>query len=63
MLSVLQILSFAKEIFEQMSKNLAVEGDTKTGDVYLARSQLSELLFKKFQSVVEVGEPESKHLH
>ncbi len=63
MFSLVQILSFSKDIFERMSKNCHKDGDIKSSDVYSARSQLSMLLYKKFKDIAGIGEPTSREVH
>ena len=61
--SLVQILSFSKEIFEKMSENCLKDGDIKVAQVYAARSKLSLLLFEKFKAVAGIGEPTSRDVH
>lgn len=61
--SLIQILAFSKDIFLKMSQNCALEGDAKAETVYAARSALSEVLYTKISTVVNIGEPASRNLH
>ena len=61
--STMQVLVFAKNIFEKMSEDQFKEGNSKAAEVYAARSALSLVLFEKFQSVVSIGEPISREFH
>jgi hypothetical protein len=61
--SIIQILSFSKDIFHQMSLNCIKEGDDKTGQVYEARSSLSLILYSKFKTLANIGEPTSREVH
>ncbi len=62
-LSAIQILAFSVEIFDKMSRNCEKDGDLVTAEAYLARSQLSALLYEKFKTVAEIGEPTSREVH
>lgn len=61
--SLIQMLTFSKEIFERMSANCKIDGDLKAAEVYAARSQLSLLLFKKLKIIAGIGEPTSREVH
>jgi hypothetical protein len=61
--SVVQILSFSKDIFHQMSLNCTKEGDEETSLVYAARSRLSLMLYTKFKALANIGEPTSREVH
>jgi len=61
--SLIQILSFSRDVFKQMSLDRAVEGDVKSEAAYAARSQLSELLFTKIRQIASIGEPTSRAFH
>jgi len=63
MLSVIQIFSFARDIFDQMAVNLVKDGDEKTADVYSARARLSMMLYTKFRDIANIGEPTSREVH
>ncbi len=63
MLSMIQILSFSREVFEQMAVNCHREGDEKGMQVYGARSKLSWMLYEKFRDVAGIGEPSSDQVH
>jgi hypothetical protein len=63
MFSLVQILSFSKDIFERMASNCRKDGDAKAGEIYTARSLLSVLLYEKFKTVAGIGEPESRDIH
>ena len=61
--SLVQILSFSRDIFKQMSLNCAVEGDTKAEAVFAARSELSDILYGKIRQIASIGEPTSRAFH
>jgi hypothetical protein len=61
--SLVQVLSFSRDIFKQMSLNCAVEGDAKGEAAYAARSELSEILFTKLRTIASIGEPTSRAFH
>jgi hypothetical protein len=63
MLSLIQVLSFSKEIFEKMALSMYHENDEASALMYSARSQLSLKLFEKFKTAANIGEPTSKELH
>lgn len=63
MFSLVQILSFSKEIFQKMSENYFKEGDDRSMLVYDARSKLSLMLYEKFKAVAGIGEPTSREVH
>lgn len=62
-ISLTQILAFAKEVFAQMSNDLFKEGNEKASSMYSARSQLSAILYNKFNALNNIGEPVSRDLH
>lgn len=61
--SVIQILSFSKEIYNQMALDMIKVGNADAGDIYTARAQLSAILHNKFNLLKEIGEPSSRHVH
>lgn len=61
--SLVQILSFSRDVFKQMSMNCAIEGDIKAETVYAARSELSNILYEKIRTLASIGEPTSRALH
>jgi hypothetical protein len=61
--SLVQILSFSRDIFKQMSLNCGVEGDTESEAAFAARSELSDILFGKIRKIASIGEPTSRELH
>ena len=61
--SILHILSFSKEVFSQMAADMHKVGNEKASTVYVARSQLSDHLYNKFDAINEIGEPTSKQVH
>lgn len=61
--SVVQILSFSKEIFAQMSLNYVNEGNQKAAAIFAARSELSKILYQKISDMASIGEPTSKEIH
>ena len=61
--ALMQILSFAKNVFAEMASNLHKENNAKDAEVMSARSSLSDILFSKIRSVASMGEPESRELH
>ena len=63
MFSLVQILSFSKEIFEKMSENCHQDGDEKATQVFSARSKLSLMLYEKLKAVAGIGEPTSREVH
>ena len=63
MFSLVQILSFSKDIFERMAENSIKDGDDKSGQVYGARSKLSMILYEKLKDVAGIGEPTSREVH
>ena len=63
MLSMIQILTFSKEMFNQMSINCLKEGDEKSAAVYAARVELSQILYRKISQVARIGEPLSRDIH
>lgn len=63
LISLMQILSFAKQVFEQMAVNLDKEGQLEEAKTYIARSHISEVLFNKFQMLADIGEPTSRDVH
>ena len=62
-LSMVQVLSFSKEMFNQLSINFLKDGDEKNAAMYAARSELSSLLYKKIREVASIGEPASRNIH
>jgi hypothetical protein len=63
MLSVINILSFSKEIFNQMAATLEKEGDLKSGEIYTARAIMSQLIYAKFRDTAAIGEPTAREIH
>ena len=63
MFSLVQILSFSKEIFGKMSESCRQDGDDKATQVYSARAELSLLLYEKLKIVAGIGEPLSREVH
>jgi hypothetical protein len=63
MLSLVQILSFSAQIFEEMGKNLLAEGNKSAASVYASRCQLSLALYDKLSVVAGIGEPSSREVH
>ena len=63
MLSIIQILIFSKEIFEQMALDCHKQGNEKAMQTYGARAKLSLMLYEKFKDVAEIGEPISNEFH
>lgn len=61
--SLIQILSFSKGVFQQMATQRQVDGDDKSSQVYASRSKLSTLLYEKFRDIAGIGEPLSRELH
>lgn len=61
--SIIQLLSFSRDVFDQMSKNYAETGDEKSGSIARARSELSVILWNKFRVIANIGEPISRDLH
>jgi hypothetical protein len=61
--SMVQILSFSKDIFAQMSLNYTNEGNQKAAAVFAARSELSKILYKKISDMASIGEPTSREIH
>ena len=63
LVSAMQILSFSKELYEQMAVDTAKTGDTKGVLMWSARANLSTMLYAKLRDVASIGEPSSKELH
>jgi len=63
MLSIINILSFSKDIFDQMAQSLNKEGDPKAGEVFSARAVVSQIIYGKFRDAAEIGEPTSREVH
>ena len=64
LVSMTQIFSFARDLFEQMATNAAKEaGNEKVQVIYGARAQLSEMLYNKLITLVNIGEPISRDVH
>ena len=63
MLSAIQILSFSKDMFEQVALESSKSGDEKSTLVWSARANLSMLLWLKLRDVASIGEPSSGELH
>lgn len=61
--SMIQVLSFSREVFSQMAYDCKTLGDDRAATVWGARSELSYMLFKKFRDVAEIGEPVSNEVH
>ena len=62
-LSSIQILSFAKGVFEQMAINSEKEDDAKSTAAWAARAKLALLLSAKLHDVAKIGEPTSREVH
>jgi hypothetical protein len=63
MYSLVQILSFSKEVFEKMAENCKAEGNEKATQIYSARSSLSLILYERLKIVAGIGEPTSREIH
>lgn len=63
MMSAVQILGLAKDIFGQAAVDSRAAGNEKSAAVFLARSELSLMLYRKFRDVARIGEPESGLMH
>lgn len=61
--SMIQILAFSKELFNQMAVNAADSKDQKSQAVFTARSELSAILFSRIRALTGIGEPSSRELH
>lgn len=61
--SLLQVLYFSREVFNQMALEMDQVGKTGIGKVYSARATLSSILYNKFNVINQIGEPISKDLH
>ena len=61
--SAVQVLSFAKGVYEQMAIDCEKAGDTKGARTWLARAALSVLLYEKFKLAANIGEPAPGELH
>lgn len=63
MISTINILSLAKDIFNQMAINLNKEGEGKAGEIYSARAIMSQIIYAKFRDTAEIGEPVAREIH
>ena len=63
MSSIVQILSFAKTVFEQMAQSSEQEGNKEETTAWKARAQLSFLLYSKLNDNASIGEPISRAVH
>jgi hypothetical protein len=63
LLSSIQVLSFAKGMFEQLAVNSKKDGDDDAMATWVARAKLSLLLCSKFREVINIGEPTSREVH
>ena len=61
--SMIQILSFSREIFEQLAITSEKDGKEQARALYAARAQLSSLLYDRLKSVSRAEEPVSRTLH
>ncbi len=62
-ISILEILSFSKGLFEQMSVQLGKESKEKAKLMYALNAQLAHQLHAKFAAAYQVGEPSSKEIN
>jgi hypothetical protein len=63
LLSSIQVLSFAKSVFEQLAANAKKDGDDEALAAWVARAKLSLLLSSKLRDVAKIGEPTSREVH
>jgi hypothetical protein len=64
LLSLIQLLSFSKDVFENMAINTLRDGGDKVVQAsYSARAQLSLALSQKFRDLANIGEPQSREVH
>jgi hypothetical protein len=63
MLSIINILSYAKDLYNQMATTLAKEGDAKAGEMFSARAVVSQMIFTKFATAADIGEPTAREVH
>jgi hypothetical protein len=52
--ALIQILSFSKELFTQMSLNAEKEGKDKESAVFKARTLQSDILYRRLKLIVEL---------
>lgn len=62
-LSLIQILSFSKELFMQMSINAAGQENKQDQVTFATRSEVSAYLCHRFKEIASIGEPTSRDLH
>lgn len=63
LLSSISVLTFAKNVFEQLAVNSKKDGDADAVAVWSARAKLSLALCSKLRDVANVGEPTSREVH
>lgn len=63
MLSAIQILGLARDIFNQCAVDTKATGNESASLIYAARAELSMMLYKKLRDVARVGEPTSDMVH
>jgi hypothetical protein len=62
-LSSIQVLSFAKSVFEQLAANSKKDGEADALAAWIARAKLCLLLSSKLRDVAKIGEPTSREVH
>lgn len=62
-LSSIQVLTFAKSVFEQLAQNSKKDGDAEALAAWIARAKLSLMLCIKLRDVAKIGEPTSREVH
>jgi hypothetical protein len=63
LVSSMQMISFTKGIFEQMAITAEKEKDDKSVTTWVARIKLAQLLYKKLNDIMKIGEPTSREVH
>jgi len=63
LMSSIQVLTFAKAMFEQLAMNSKKDGDNEAMQAWIARAKLSLLLCSKLRDVAKIGEPTSREVH
>lgn len=64
MIALIQILSFSKDIFDNMAVTAMKEKATaEIQKMYATKAQASFILFQKFRDIANIGEPKSRDVH
>lgn len=61
--SLVQILTFAKQVFDQMTATAVKDKNDVEAAIWGARSKLTSMLYAKFRDVADIGEPTSRQIH